>query len=69
MSCNGICSKYKAKKKFGGGWYDNGLKRCNICELYISWDGIRCPCCNGILRIQPLAGKSKEKLRIRMASL
>ncbi len=67
MACKGICPKYKSKKKFGGGWYDDGSKRCNICELFIKWDGIRCPCCSGILRIQPLTTKCKEKLKVRMA--
>ncbi len=68
MTCKGICIRHKVKKTFGGGWYDSGAKRCNICEIFIKWDGIRCPCCNGILRIQPLTGKSKDKLKIRIGN-
>ncbi len=67
MTCKGTCIRYKIKKKFGGGWYDSGAKRCNTCDVYLLWDGIRCPCCNGILRTQPTTSKDKEKLRIRIA--
>lgn len=66
MSCKGICIKHKVKKAFGGGWYDSGAKRCNICELFIKWDGIRCPCCSCILKTQPTTTKNKEKLKVRM---
>jgi len=66
MPCKGICIRHKATKKFGGGWYVTGAKRCNICNLFIYWDKIRCPCCKGILKTQPTSGKFKEKLRIRI---
>jgi hypothetical protein len=65
MSCKGICIRHKVKKKFGGGWYDLGAKRCSVCNIFIKWDEIRCPCCNNVLRTQPNTGKDKEKLRIR----
>ena len=66
MTCKGICPKYKVAKKFGGGWYESGAKRCKICSLFVKWDGIRCPCCNNVLRLKPLTGKNKEKLKVRM---
>ena len=66
MTCKGICIRHKVKKKFGGGWYDSGAKRRNVCNIFIKWDDIRCPCCNSVLRTQPTSGKDKEKLRIRV---
>jgi len=54
MVCKGICNRYKAK--WGGVTeyrYANGQKRCNVCEIYVSWDGIACPCCRTLLRTRP----------------
>jgi len=44
MSCNRICKKYKASLPNGnhgisGGHYVNGHKRCQMCDIYIKWDG------------------------------
>ena len=38
-----------------------GQKRCNSCEIFIRWDGIFCPCCNGRLRSSPRGGIHKRK--------
>ena len=54
MVCVGICQKYKSSKSNSHiTKYDNGRKRCNTCDIYMKWDGIRCPCCNRVLRIRP----------------
>ena len=45
MVCKGICHRYKAKWMTQTARYGNGQKRCNICELFMSWDGSFCPCC------------------------
>jgi hypothetical protein len=45
MGCKGICKRYKAQKPVGSGRYANGQKRCQICELFIRWDGPWRPCC------------------------
>lgn len=66
--CNGICSRYASKQ--GGGQkaiYAQGIKRCQICEIYLQWDDIRCPCCHYILRTKPRSGKYKEKYRKAMS--
>ena len=42
-----------------------GQKRCQICEIFIKWDGIFCPCCGCRLRIGTRLFKDKAKLRIR----
>ena len=45
MTCKGTCVRYKANKLFGiNSRYENGQKRCSICEIFINWDGKHCPC-------------------------
>ena len=70
MTCKGICPRYKAKKPVGTGRYAVGQKRCQICELYMYWDGnqkdpkgLWCPCCGYRLRTKPRNLKYKELLR------
>jgi hypothetical protein len=58
MTCKGICTRHKAS-----GRYATGNKRCQICELFIQWDGLFCPCCGSRLRIGPRNIKFKAKLR------
>jgi hypothetical protein len=57
----------RKKGKEGGGDTDNngsssniissrysiGQKRCQICELFIEFDGVLCPCYNSKLRTRP----------------
>ena len=67
MYCKGICTRYKATKKgskFTMGFYGLGFKRCQICELFIDWEGKRCPCCSYKLRTKPRNMTTKNKLRI-----
>ena len=65
MTCKGICIRHKAQKPVGSGRYATGQKRCQICEIFIKWDGIFCPCCGCRLRIGPRLFRDKAKLRIR----
>jgi hypothetical protein len=58
MTCKGICIRHKAS-----GRYIYGNKRCQICDLFVQWDGIFCPCCGRRLRIGPRSFKFKAKLR------
>jgi hypothetical protein len=58
MTCKGICIHHKAS-----GRYATGHKRCQICDLFIQWDGVFCPCCGSRLRIGPRCFKFKAKLR------
>jgi hypothetical protein len=39
MVCNGICIRHNAQKLVGSGRYDTEQKRCQICEIFIKWDG------------------------------
>ncbi len=63
MGCRGTCNRYRAKKTKGGGRYSNGQKRCQICEIFINWEGFWCPCCGYRLRTKPRNLKDKAKLR------
>ncbi|HEY9406573.1 MAG TPA: hypothetical protein VIP53_03900, partial [Nitrososphaera sp.] len=49
----------------GSGRYASGQKRCQICEIFIKWDGLWCPCCGYRLRTKPRNLKYKAKLRAR----
>jgi hypothetical protein len=60
MTCKGICIRHKDSYR-----YDTGNKRCQICEIFIKWDGLWCPCCGYRLRNGPRSFKFKAKLRIR----
>ncbi|ABK76941.1 hypothetical protein CENSYa_0304 [Cenarchaeum symbiosum A] len=66
MSCKGICLRYKAKKPVSGGRYENGQKRCQMCDIFINWDGIHCPCCGYRTRGVPRNVKWKKRLRTKM---
>jgi hypothetical protein len=65
MTCKGICIRHKAQKPVGTGRYASGQKRCQICEIFIKWDGLWCPCCGYRLRTKPRNLKYKAKLRAR----
>jgi hypothetical protein len=57
MVCKGICQQHKALRPAngsgGGRRYSAGQKRCTICELFIKWNGLWCPCCGCRLRTKP----------------
>ncbi len=38
-----------------------GYKRCSKCQYFILYDGIRCPCCNGLLKSKPSNNTSRRK--------
>ena len=63
MTCKGICIRHKAHKPYCSGRYATGNKRCQICEIFIKWDGLWCPCCGYKLRTRPRHSKFKAKLR------
>jgi hypothetical protein len=65
MTCKGICVRHKASKPVGSGRYALGQRRCQICEIFLNWDGLWCPCCGYRLRTKPRNLKYKDKLRAR----
>ena len=65
MVCKDVCIRHKASGPISYGRYATGQKRCQICEIFIKWDGIFCPCCGCRLRIGPRLFKHKAKLRMK----
>ena len=65
MTCKGICIRHKAAKPSSSSRYGSGQRRCQICEIFIKWDGLWCPCCGYRLRTRPRNLKYKAKLRAR----
>lgn len=66
MPCKGICKRYRAKKLSNLSWYGLGQGRCQVCEIFIKYDGVFCPCCGYKLRTKPRNKFYKEKLRETM---
>ncbi len=67
MTCMGICEKYHARLQggIGGSHYALGHKRCQVCSLFVKWEGLWCPCCGNRLRARPRNKEYKKKLRVR----
>jgi len=60
MACKEICLFHKAKNT-GKNRYSNNQKRCQICEIFIEWEGTWCPCCGYMLRTHPRNSQSRKK--------
>ncbi|WP_255464153.1 hypothetical protein [Nitrosopumilus sp. b1] len=60
--------RYKAQRPIGAGRYSSGQRRCHLCEIFIKWEGLWCPCCGSRLRVKPRNLKYKAKLRARVES-
>lgn len=65
MACKGICIRHKAQKPIDAGRYSTGQKRCQVCEIFLKWDDLWCPCCGYRLRTKPRILKFKAKLQAR----
>ena len=68
-ACKKICLRYLAQKPSGGGRYENGQRRCLVCEQYITVEGTKdekglyCKCCHYRVRSKPRNKVYKENLR------
>jgi hypothetical protein len=64
MVCKGICIRHRAQRPAGSfGRYATGQKRCQICAIFIRWDGLWCPCCGCRVRTRSHNSKLKQKLK------
>ena len=63
MTCKGICIRHKAPRPTSIGRYAAGQGRCQVCEIFIKWNGLWCPCCGFRLRKNPRKTVDKVKLR------
>tara|TARA_B100000029_G_scaffold101452_2_gene91754 strand:- start:6051 stop:6284 length:234 start_codon:yes stop_codon:yes gene_type:complete len=57
-SCKGICLQISHHAIPNAKKYEFGLKRCSWCEVFLSTDDVRCPCCKMILRTK---SRNKKK--------
>jgi hypothetical protein len=62
MSCKVVCIRHKALSR-----YIIGHKRCRSCDLFLKWEGSRCPCCGFKLRTTPRNFRLNAKLREQRA--
>jgi hypothetical protein len=69
MSCRNICIDYRVKKSYHSSYYEDGLKRCTQCEVFIRWNSTRCPYCGVSLRIKSHDAKVRKKLKHRGLSV
>src|SRR5215831_16177866 len=65
MACKGICVRHQTQKPFRTGRYSIGQKRCQLCDIFLKWDGLWCPCCGIRLRTKPRNLKYKAIFRAR----
>jgi hypothetical protein len=63
MTCKGICHRHIAQER-SGGRYANGQKRCQVCQIYMKWDGLRCPCCKSKLRSKSRNSAFKKRFAV-----
>lgn len=60
MVCKDICIHYRAQKPIDRlSRYLDGQKRCQVCQIYLKWDGLCCPCCSTKLRTNPRVRKHR----------
>ena len=64
MTCKGICLRHKAQKPVDSGRYASGQKRCQVCEIFIKWDLLSCPCCGFKLRTKPHNSILKKRFAV-----
>jgi hypothetical protein len=63
MACNGVCARYKVTTVS----YDlaNNVKKCaKVCNCFIQWEGVHCPCCNFKLRTKARSSKYRHSHRM-----
>lgn len=67
-SCRNICNRFKNILNLrNGSYYQQNWEncRCSICNVYLKWDGIFCPCCGYRLRRRPRARISAIKCQVK----
>jgi hypothetical protein len=72
LYCKGRCGAFAEKVKRKGGEkspYFLGQKRCTTCEIYVTTEEKRCPCCNLLLKMGPTDRRLRDKLRMKKAGL
>ena len=60
MTCKGICLRHRAPKPIHSGRYASGQKRCQVCDVFLKWVCLWCPCCGSRLRTKSRNSTFKE---------
>ena len=64
MVCKGICIRHRAQKPLSSfGRYATGQKRCQVCAVYMRWEGLWCPCCGCRVRTRPRNSKFNQRFK------
>jgi hypothetical protein len=63
MTYKGICHRHRGQER-SGGRYANGQKRCQVCQIYMKWDRLRCPCCRFKLRTKSRNSAFKKRFAV-----
>lgn len=61
--CNNICTRFKSNHITTSHKYEMGQKRCSLCEVFLEYSGLRCPCCNVKLRTKSRTTEKKWSKR------
>lgn len=60
--CVGKCNEFQVSKPQHGKRYEVGQKRCQMCERWVMYEGIWCPCCHHRLRTSPKCKRSEKSV-------
>ncbi len=55
------CSKYRVTVIVGKRIYQNGVKYCKLCDVYLEISGYRCPCCKSNVRTKSHSKQWRER--------
>jgi len=61
-TCKGTCIEFRVTGYEGKHRYKNGQKLCPVCSIFLTWDGVRCPCCTVKLRTTPRGNKAGKEI-------
>lgn len=60
MYCDSTCKKYKAEKLRYGPRYTGNNRYCSHCHIFITFEGIFCPCCSQHLRVKLRSRRTED---------
>ncbi|KEQ56298.1 hypothetical protein SCCGRSA3_01876 [Marine Group I thaumarchaeote SCGC RSA3] len=61
--CKGICVRFRATGYVGKHRYEKGQKRCPVCEIFMTYPEVRCPCCSIKLRVTPRGNNARKEIQ------
>ena len=62
--CIGKCQEFQVKRLGLSKRYELGQKLCQMCNQWIYYDGVWCPCCHKRLRTKPKCKRRTDLPRI-----